>query len=78
MSVCIVLVASFFYRDLSSLLIPDDPSRQSVISPVVSSAVCDGCRIENLTEPVTIFFDMTNEVTTSVVVVVVTDNDVHI
>ena len=56
-SVCIIIVpvASFFYRNLSSLLIPDDPSRQSVISPVVSSAVCDGCRIENLTEPVTIF-----------------------
>ena len=46
-----------------------------MISPVVSSAVCDNCRIENLTDPVAISFDVTNEVTTSVAVI---NNDVHI
>ena len=64
----VVPLASFFYRNLSSLLVPDDPSRQSIISPVVSSAVCTDCRIENLSEPVTISFNIDrNEVITSIV-----------
>ena len=46
-----------------------------MISPVVSSAVCNDCRIEDLSKPVNITFDMTNEVTTSVVVI---DNNVCI
>ena len=65
MWVFVVTVASFLYRNLSSLLIPDDPIRQILISPIVSSAVCIDCRIENLTEPVTISFNVEgNEVTT--------------
>ena len=46
-----------------------------MISPVVSSAVCEDCHKENLTDPVAISFNATNEVTTSVAVI---NNDVYI
>ena len=56
---CVVTVASFLYNNLSSLLVPDDSS-QSVVSPVLSAAVCVDCHIKNLTEPVVITFDVEN------------------
>ena len=52
----VVPLVSFLYRNLSSLLVPDGPSR--LISPIVSSAVCSDCRIENLTQPVIISFNV--------------------
>ena len=55
-----VRIASFIYKNMSSVLVPRNSSLQ-LVSPVVSATTdCEECTTTDLTEPVTITFDISS------------------
>lgn len=55
-----VRIVSFIYQDLSSLLVPLNPS-QMLVSPIVSATInCDGCKTSGLMERVNITFNFSS------------------
>ena len=54
----ILRIASFVYHNLSHLLPPH--TNQTLISPVISST-CNNCTTTNLTQPVTITFNISTQ-----------------
>ena len=52
-------IASFVYHNLSHLL-PPNITNQTLISPVISST-CNNCTTTNLTQPVTITFNISTQ-----------------
>ena len=56
-----VRIASFIYKNMSSVLVPCNSSLLQLVSPVVSATTdCEECTTTDLTEPVTITFNISS------------------
>ena len=56
-----VRIASFIYKNMSSVLVPRNSSLLQLVSPVLSATTdCEECTTTNLTEPVAITFNISS------------------